>query len=65
MLQVRDSGSVRIVRCQPTGDKGWEICPKGLLLLRNKGQVGRSFQQLPAAGEKFIVRTVAVWGKRT
>lgn len=38
---------------------------KGLLLLRDKDQVGHGFQQLPAAGEKFLIRTLVVWRKRT
>lgn len=47
------------------GTRGEEYVQKGLLLLGGKDQVGHGFPQLPAAGVKFLIRILAVWGKRT
>ena len=59
-LQARSSGRVRIVRHQAARDKGWGLCPK-----RPASAEGPGWPWLPAAGEKFLIRTVVVWRKRT
>lgn len=44
--------------------RGEDYVQKGLRLLRDKDQVDHGFQQLPAAGEKFLIRRVEFGGRR-